>query len=389
MKTTLLLATLVGLPTFAQESTPTEPNERIDAIEGKVTSIDEQLAEAKATLAGLTKIKLSGYIQARYQYAENSKQGIDSSANPLVKDGFSVRRGRLKATYLPSQYMSFVLQLDAVPSAVSLKDAEAHLTEPWTGQRLQLTVGQTKWPFGYEVVQSSGDREFPERTRVVRAFAAGERDRGAKLNAKLGAGRLSLGVFDGNGTEYRVPGGQRLFVDNDKNKDVVGLSGWWGRTMDPGNPTASTAVPSTGTYDRTRLGADVQLYLDLVPLGGTAIKGEFITGRTYFSSGIEQLGVPALGWYLLATQNLGTLVQVAARFDYFDGQAGVGDAVSSSNPAAPASRNGVGTLGLLAAYYFDESIKITAVFEVPLTGTVDTALDPNDNLFTLQFQAKF
>ena len=77
-----------------------------------------------------------------------------------------------------------MLQIDAVPAGVTLKDAEATLFIPGTKQQLSLTLGQMKWPFGYEGPQSSSDREFPERSRVVRDFLPDERDRGAKVSGQ-------------------------------------------------------------------------------------------------------------------------------------------------------------------------------------------------------------
>src|SRR5262245_33971906 len=186
--------------------------EKVGLLQGQLQALEESFLEVKNDAAILKRLKFSGYVQGRYQYADASRQGADSQGRPLVTDGFTIRRGRLKAQYLGT-VAGFMLQVDATPRGVTLKDAEAQLTEPWTGQQLMLVIGQTKWPFGYEIVQSSGDREFPERTRVVRAFGPGERDRGAKVLGKMGPVRVALGVFDGNGTENTG----FIGVDNDKN----------------------------------------------------------------------------------------------------------------------------------------------------------------------------
>lgn len=40
-------------------------------------------------------------------------------------------------------------------------------------------------------------------------------------------------------------------------------------------------------------------------------------------------------------------------------------------------------------HYWDEVLRLSAIYEIPFTGTAGTAVDPQDNLFTVQLQAKF
>lgn len=370
-------------------------SERLTTAEGRIEALGEDYSATKSIVEALAKIKLSGYAQARFTLDQRSGSGLTAAGAPRVIDHFGVRRSRLKATY-ESSWSRLVLQFDATPSAVTLKDAEAHLIEPWTKKKLTLVIGQTKWPFGYEVLQSSSDREFPERTRVIRAFAASERDRGAKIVGKIGKINFMGGVFDGNGIDNRPAGATGILaVDNDRNKDLVGrvgidlkwlaagVSGWWGKTLRSDTFSTAGAVTKVGsTFDRNRLGADVQLYLDLLPIGGTAIKGEVIRGRTWFSSRVEQFGVLAFGYYGLLVQNLGLSNAIAVRYDWFDPARGVETkGASSTNP--------VGTIGAAFMHYFDESLKITVAYELPMTATEGTGPDPTDNVLTAQLQAKF
>lgn len=415
MKTLILLLSLLATTALAQaggaveapapvtdapRETPSEPantltpdTDKLGFLQGKVEALEEQFAETNAVVAALSKIKLSGYVQARYQNAENSASGVDGAGNPLVKDGFTVRYGRLAAEYRGTVARYFI-QIDAVPSGVSLRDAEAGLTEPWTGKQMfSLTLGQTKWPFGYEAVQSDTERELPERSRVIRAFFPNERDRGVKVSFKYGPVRAWLGAFDGNGI------GNKGFVgvDNDKEKDLYGrvavdfkwiaggISASTGKTLRPESPTAQGKF-----FDRNRIGVDVQAYLDLFPFGSTAIKGELVAGTTYQVSNVEQFGRTALGWYALIVQNIGKHEQAAIRYDYFDPATGVLTAVDSKDPTKPASTNPVQTVGFVVSHYFDEVLKASVVYEIPIvatTGTTDVA--PRQNLFTLQLQAKF
>jgi hypothetical protein len=348
---------------------------------------------AGSDVSALKSLKLSGYVQPRFTVHEGSKPGVDDKLAPAVKDGFSVRRGRLKAIYTGA-WSQYVLQVDATPRGLSLKDAEAHLFEPWTGKRLALVIGQTKWPFSYEVLQSSSEREFPERTRVVRAFAAGERDRGAKVVGKVGPAFFLAGVFDGNGADNK----EFVAIDNDRHKDLVGragvdfdfitaaVSGWQGTTRQEGDDDLGI---ETAEFDRRRIGADVQLYLDFIPLGGTAIKGEWIQGETWTKDGIEQYGKKAMGYYGLVTQSFATWGALAVRYDWFDGDTDADSAVDSGDPEKPASNNPVGTLGVAFLYYVDESLKVTLAYEMPRAELAGDAVDPKDDLFTAQIQAKF
>jgi hypothetical protein len=405
----LPLLALLGAAPVVAEPTATAPadaptadapnalqplEDKVGFLQGKLEALEEQYAESKNDILTFKKLKFSGYIQARYTFLD--------AAIPESK--FFVRRGRIKAEYQGS-IARYMLQVDATGEGVSLKDAEASLTEPWSGKKLlTLTAGQTKVPFGYEVNQSSSEREFPERTGVVRAFINGERDRGVKLAFSYKFVRATLGLFDGNGIANTAGFNGKdsagfLGKDNDTAKDFIGrvgvdfkwlalgVSGWKGTTKRWADDSKAVDM---ARFDRTRIGVDAQAYLDLLPLGGTAIKAELISGTTYQSSGGEVFGRTGLGWYALIVQNIFEHEQLAVRYDYWDPATGTSTKVDSKDPAKPASTNPVQTLGLIATHYFDEVFKISAVYELPMTlttGTTDVA--PRRNLFTLQFMGKF
>lgn len=388
----------------ATEPVPESPaapsvEDRLTVAEGKVAALEEQNIETKNDLSALKKLKLSGYVQARY----TAQQSLDETGAGGF-NRFSVRRGRLKGTYT-GDLAQFVLQLDVVPTGVALRDAEATLFIPGTKQNMSVTVGQFKWPFGYEGPLSSSDREFPERTAVVRAFLPGERDRGAKFSGKFLQGllRVTAGIFDGNGTSNTG----FIGTDNDKEKDIIGrvgfdkkwiaggVSGWYGNTL--GKRTFGPN-PDEGrkAYSRNRMGADLQLYLDLLPVGGTALKGEYIAGSTYQRGGAEQFGVAAHGWWAMVVQNIGLSNQLAIRYDSFDPQNGrAATEITTGSGAEQVSKldpnNPINTLGFAAIHHFGENLKLTASYELPMTATAEggTAKDPKDNLFTVQFQARF
>lgn len=404
-------ASAQGAPADAE---PTA-DEKVDHVKGRVDTLEEQLLEVKTVVDALSKLKLSGYVQARYGILESTNLSPSTQIPVTANDGFFIRRGRLKALYDTSLAQA-VIQIDAVPSGVVLKQAEAVLKlAPINGYVL---VGQTEFPFGYEVQASSSDLALLERSRVVRAFLPGEYDRGVKAYARYGPVNLKVGVMNGNSTDYvgftfdgRNVDARPTGLDNDKAKDVIGrlgvdlgfltagVSGWYGQTYVPGAPASGTTpfLNAQGYHDRTRIGADAQLYLDLLPVGGTSLKGEFIAGKTPFASGREQIDVPAHGWYVQAQQVIGTKLELAARYDSYDPRNGADNVAAGSGRYVSASANKTDTIAYGAHYHVSGNLKLSAVHEIPLTDEPDARAsnalggnsDPYDQALTFQLQARF
>lgn len=353
-------------PAVAEEPPPPSVEDQVADLEGRVESLNEPVTAMQTVLDQLSRIKLSGYVQGRFENRGDSKEGLLPNGRPGTTTQFLVRRGRLKATYT-HDVAEFVLQIDATPRGVTLKDAEASLIEPWTGLNLKFTAGQFKWPFGYEVLQSSQNREMPERARVVRTLFPGERDRGFRVSGGWKALKFSTAVVNGNGTEDSIYGAN----DQNKFKDVVGrlgldfesvvvgVSGYYGQGL------ITDAEDRTFTeYTKSRVGGDVQAYLDIPGVGGLALKGELIFG--------EEPKGQVLGWYVLAVQNLGDKLGVFARLDRYD-------------PQLDEENNAVLTAGGGFQYYFSGNVRLTATYEYPILEEED----PYDDILTLQLQAMF
>jgi hypothetical protein len=166
----LMLVTTLFFKANAQEPTV---DEKLSEVNDKVSGLTERLATDEADLGKLTKIKISGYIQAQYQYFESP--ALLSTTNNY----FSIRRARVKITYEALDGIKFVLQPDFSPGALSLKDAYVVLNDRWT-KTFSLTAGKFNRP-NYEVEYSSSQRELPERSSVIKALYPGERAIGAKL----------------------------------------------------------------------------------------------------------------------------------------------------------------------------------------------------------------
>ncbi|MFT3914054.1 MAG: porin [Anaeromyxobacteraceae bacterium] len=397
------LAALAIAPfALAQESQPAQPDPA--ALEGKLTSLEEQYAETKAAVAALQKLKLSGYIQARWAYNETGLP-VGSGANAYNtspetapgQNGFFIRRGRLKAVY-NADLSDYVLQIDVTPNGVAIKEGYATLKLPagWA-----VDAGLQLFPFGYEVAsRSSSDLDTLERARVTRAFAGGEYDLGVAVRGQIAKlVNVKVGVFNGNGVDSGQTG-----KDNDQLKDVIGratvdlgmltagVSGWYGKTK-------NYARPDDKAYDRVRAAIDAQLYLDLLPIGGTALKGEWMWGRTTIGTNNANGGaggnLPGLtsgapvptgnGWYALVTQNVLAHHQVAAKFEQY-----TPNLTASTEGATNTTVKTQRELQLALHTYVGEGGKVTLAWFHPMNGKAgDKAVDPNADQYILQVQAKF
>ncbi len=374
-------AALAPAAAFAQETQGAAPAVDPAIVEGKVDSLSEQYAETKVDVEKLKKLSFSGYVQGRWSWLENATYETGAPA----RDNFYVRRARLKAAY-SGDMGQLVIQLDAAPDKTALKEGYARLKLP---SGMSLDVGLQLLPFGYEVgVVSSSGLDLLERSSASGRWLKGEYDVGAALNARFGAVSFRGGLFNGNG----VDGANGK--DNDQRKDVIGrlavdlgvvtggLSGWYGKVIDYTSATNKV-------YDRTRYGADVQVFLDLLPVGGTAVKAEYLMGTTAIGTGAggggDALGVKGYGWYGTLLQSVGLHDQVAVRYQQYVADK---DLDLAANPTKVKSVNEV---SVAYHHYFGDAIKLSLAYYHPMNGDkgATASTDPKADNVTAQLQAKF
>ncbi len=101
----LMFVSALFFKATAQEATV---NEKLSEVNDKVSGLTERLATDEADLQKLTKIKISGYIQAQYNKTY-------SLASAPMNNYFSLRRARVKFTYEATDGVKFVLQPDFSP----------------------------------------------------------------------------------------------------------------------------------------------------------------------------------------------------------------------------------------------------------------------------------
>jgi hypothetical protein len=392
---------------------------RLSAVETKAAGTEETVGALQSTVDGLKKIKVSGYVQGRYEYHQDA---LDGTSKYKSENRFYVRHGYLGAKY-EGKNAEYFLQVDGNNNdGLVLKDAEATFVDTWTPFHLRLTLGQFKIPFGYEILQSDADRELPERATVITTLFPGDRDRGLRLQGSYEMLRLSVALINGASFGQKDPSNGFGVVQNgyDPNgyKTIVGrlsadlgflvggFSWMWGRTLDTKfgaldvidtSSTVGKLLPDTYTsFDQTRLAGDVQGYVDVPSVGGLAVKGEMIwarkTNRDYdLAKANSCLNSQSLGWMVTVVQNIGPHLGVALRLDQFDPLlASTVDPKCYATGATPTATikardtDRLTRLGVALLAYGSANIKFTLsyehLWETPAVG---------NDILTAQLQARF
>ena len=379
-------------------------------LETKLRKIEAAEAANQTKVDKLSKLKLSGYVQGRYEWHQDSNngwnfQGAGSTGN---KDYFYVKRARLISVYSGTN-AEMVAQFDASGTTMAAKDLEAAFIDTWTPLNLRISIGQFKYPFGYELQQSDVVREMPERSRFIQSYFPGERDRGLKIQGKYDILRFQVALVNGNGTQDAAFG----VLDSNKYKDLVGrvgvdagsvaggVSGWYSPdTLDTSNSDKTKWLK----FKRARVGADVQGYVDVPGVGNLALRGEAMVSRdknqdyngTVASSCKDRIG---WGWSLIAAQNIGQHLGAVVRVDGYDpllqGSYDSAKCVDTPATATIAAKPGTYTLagmdriityggGLLG--YVSANLKASLIYE-HLAEQGSNKVD--NDLFTAQLQASF
>ncbi|MDP2884877.1 MAG: porin [Ignavibacteria bacterium] len=446
-KLILICLVFLGFALRAQEKDTTLANlQHIMAeVKEQVEGLNEQLLALTPVVDALKKIKISGYIQSQFQVADGDGVGSFAGGNLAtgVHSRYQVRRGRVKVNY-DNDLTQYVLQIDVTPGGVAIKDAYVSIKEAWT-KTFGLTAGVFDRPFGFEISYSSSNREAPERSRMYQTLFPGERDMGAKIeimppeSSPMSWFNFKAGLFTGMGPTAQ---------ENDNNRDIIGRSGftlpmrdagleidggvsWYlGKvrsnqraifTMDAASKAFaydSSASNSGSYFDRTYIGADLQLYYELPVLGGMTLRGEYISGKqpgtggnsatSNYSSFYNAAGTALYqrnftGFYVNYVQNIGLRNQFVVKYDVFTPNSDVtGNDIGAATPpgkvALTAGDLQFTTLGIGWVYYWDSNVKFTFYYDAVTNEKVNAngpaALaafkdDIKDNVFTVRMQYKF
>ncbi len=398
MKKLTFIAVMIAVTMSGSAQIPADTlQEKLDQLSGRLNSLDERVALNESDLGKLTKIKVTGYIQAQY---ESYQGGLVKTNGP--ENTFYVRRARVKFTYEPADGVKFVLQPDFSTGNLSLKDAYAVASIPKLSS-LSLWAGQFNRP-NYEVEYSSGQREVLERSKVIRTLYPGEREVGAKLefNPVQIPLKLQLAVLNGNftGSEQK---------DVDTRKDIMargvyslkfpgsgigidlGAHVYYGglrakvKYISDFENVMDSIDSNTGSYlDKKWVGGEMQVFFDV--LGGLALKGEYLSGQNASigdsrSNPYKQRKFS--GYYVYFIKNIGKRNQFVARYDYYDPNTSLAGEDAGKEVYYK-------TLTLAWQYYLNDNIRFSVNYEMPKNEKNATYPDDiEDNVLGIRMQAKF
>jgi phosphate-selective porin len=416
--------------TTAKAQETTEANS-VDTLSKTVNQIKEDLAKLK-------KIKLTGYVQPQWQYIDSagapSVAGGDfSNGNNKIQNRFMMRRGRIKFTY-ESGIATYSLNIDATENGVFMRETYAKINDPWT-KSFSLLAGMHQVFFGFELNQSSGLRETPERARVNQTLFPTERDLGVfasyvapKASALKGL-RLDLAVMNGSprvtrefdsykDITARISYGKS--VKNEKITFSVGASYYNGGyqqsvgteynfTTLANGEKGFEAKTDTSNFKKKALkeyiGADFQFSLDW-SAGTTTIRGEYMFGS---QPGLGNSSVSAsapLKWtdklyhrnfdaaYFYLVQNIGqTKFQAVVKYDWYDPNVkisgrGIGRAGNNTNVGDVRFN----TYGIGLTYRINNNMKIMGYYDIvqnEKTSLLQYGTDIKDNVTTIRMQYRF
>ena len=159
------------------------------------------------------KFRLGGRIQADANYSGNDE--LYSGTTPVnANDGTEIRRARIDFTGTFFKDWGFKTQVDFADNAVGVKD----LFVQYTGINfMDITIGQQKQNFSRELLESSNDLMFTERSlmNVLNQYVV---DRAIGLDLQSSAPKgytASLGVYGNSITPARTTGTENNTAGNE------------------------------------------------------------------------------------------------------------------------------------------------------------------------------
>lgn len=175
-------------------------------------------------------VRLSGYVQTQYLHSQLSQDQIQQGGAPLNRDGFSIRRGRVRVSG-DWKHFAFDFELDASTTRgpfVGIRQASVSFVyrnpDAARPPYLMVTAGLTETPFGHEMRLGQRDMLFMERSLGSLAFFPGPVDVGLRVRGGLGAFRYDLAVLNGTPLDDRA--GARNSVDATRAPDYAGRVGF-------------------------------------------------------------------------------------------------------------------------------------------------------------------
>ncbi|MEG1543750.1 MAG: hypothetical protein RR382_04390 [Tannerellaceae bacterium] len=404
-----------------------------EMLEARVDSLAKETATLDKIVKGLSKFKVSAYIQGQYQYGQEQATLKVGDTNEHPDRGFNrigIRRGRIKFEYNDG-IGTGAIQIDANDKGVSFRDLYIGIKDPWT-KRSQLMAGIFNRPFGYEVGYSTSNLESTERATIIQYFFPDERDLGAMLTLRtkkespLNFLRLDAGLFAGNSINRETDSRKDFIGRMGAEKSIsnwgswgVGVSYYNGGVYNPtteayemnGKGFVKRTLSDVGTYmKREYIGLDAQFSV-ISSFGLTTLRAEGLVGTQPGIAGSSKspnsgtrpenkpenalFKRPFLGYFCYLIQDIGrSPFSAVLKYDVYDPNT----KTSGSDVGRDGSYTGKtdlaqSTVGIGALYRFNKYIRLQAYYELnfneksPFVKAYST--NRKDNVLTVRLQYKF
>lgn len=432
----LVLSIACGTSLFAQQVS------KEDSLKLVVNLLKTEVNQMK-------NLKISGWVQTQFQHAESkgAKTFDGGDFLPLSDNRFMLRRARVKFTYTNGLFQG-VMQVNATERGVNLVEYFGKITDPWT-KSLMLTTGVMNRPYGFEIQQSSSDRETPERARFTQILMPNERDLGAMLTFQPAKGKklfglkVDAGFF--NGVGIAVPGTTSLsaagVVDFDSFKDFIGrahykkslkedkiqfgigVSHYNGGFVYQNNgvfdhlntgtnglmtwqlrDTISNGLPKGGKAPRVYYGADFQFSLKS-KIGTTTLRAEYITGTQ--AGMIDETKSPSTlpakmdtyvrsfnGGYAYLIQRLAkSKNELVLKYDWYDPNTKLNASSLAVGTTMSKAELKYASIGFGYNYYYNDHVKLMVYYNMVTNenavGIAGFDKDLKDDVFTCRIQYRF
>ncbi len=455
MKNTLVLlivSVLFTLQAFSQEVTAPTNDSTVATIVSTLEAAESPLDTLTRAVSALMddnmkakRLKITGYVQPQYQYIDSA--GAQSFAGGDFKNGtgasasnyfsrFTMRRGRFKFTYTYNNIILMV-NIDATEKTLAMRETYAKIIDPkWN--IFSLTAGLLQAQFGYELNQSSSERETPERARFNQILFPTERDLGAfgsiviPKSSKLYGLKLDVGMMNGvagvapefdNNKDFTGRLQYSKATRSERVKFDFGASGYYGgykignqkdynvNTLVSGDKGFQQNTNDTANYNRIAkrvyIGADLQCSIDW-KIGITTLRAEYIQGDQPGTNASNQrannspgaLPTTAIyhrqfnGAYFYWVQDILTSkFQVVLKYDWYDPNVKIaGKQIGVAGTGTNAGDIRFDTYGFGLNYHVNQYAKIMAYYDLVVNENTELTgykKDLKDNVFTLRFQIKF
>lgn len=315
-------------PISTLKSSPKPDGKKVEAFTEQI--IEPELGASERNHAIEAKPEI--FIQTRYSAAPIRDTGSEFEPNISLTRIETRWAGKVADRFGAGLEIQFHPAIDGSPEEL-VNDA---FLEYYLNDHATVRVGQFIKPFGFEIQQSSGVRESPERGIFAGYFFPGQRDRGVMLSGDLDFLKepalkdvhYFVGAFNGN----------RFFTDNNRQMNYIArvrkVFDQPRLAMGLSVQAGSQILPEglSGSNDENIIGLDLQY-----AFGRLGIRGEFVAGdmpSTLIS--IEPEFSPAFrpgkhssGGYFFTTYRLTASDNVYARYDQFNG-----DPVTAKNVRA-------------------------------------------------------